>query len=83
MTTRGVARRRRPRETQPRRSASSAQPRKLPEYLDTHEVGAIIMATDNPRAKLLMLEQWRARLRITEALALESSAYHWMQNRQR
>ena len=47
------------------------QPRKLPEYLEAHEVEAIIRATDNPRAKLLMLEQWRAGLRITEALALE------------
>ena len=38
-----------------------------------HEVEAVIRATDNPRAKLLMLEQWRAGLRIAEALALEVS----------
>ena len=57
MTTPAVARRRRPLGTHPKRSASSAQPRKLPEYLEAHEVEAIIRATDNPRAKLLMLEQ--------------------------
>ena len=54
-------------------SDSSAQPRKLPEYLEAHEVEVIIRATDNPRAKLLMIGQWRAGLRIPEALALEGS----------
>lgn len=73
MTTQAVARRRRPRGTHPKRSGGSPQPRKLPEYLEAHEVEAIIRATDNPRAKLLMLEQWRAGLRIAEALALEVS----------
>ena len=71
MTTQAVARRRRPRGAHPKTSDSSAQPRKLPEYHEAHEVEAIIRATDNPRAKLLMLEQWRAGLRIAEALALE------------
>ena len=47
------------------------QPRRLPEYLEAHEVEAIIRASDNPRARLLMIEQWRAGLRIAEALALE------------
>ena len=71
MTTQAVARRRRPRGTNPKRSDSSSKTRKLPEYLEAHEVEAIIRASDNPRAKLLMLEQWRAGLRIAEALALE------------
>ena len=71
MTTQAVARRRRPRGSHPKRSDSSAQTRKLPEYLETHEVEAIIRATDNPRAKLPMVEQWRAGLRIAEPLALE------------
>ena len=65
-----MARRRRPRGTHPKRSDSSAQPRKLPEYPEAHEVEAIIRAADDPRAKLLTLEQWRAGLRIAEALAL-------------
>ena len=71
MATQAVARRRQPRGAHPKTSDSPAQPRKLPEYLEAHEVEAIIGATDNPRARLLMLEQWRAGLRIAEALALE------------
>ena len=71
MTTQAVARRQRPRGTHPKRSDSSARTKKLPEYLEAHEAEAIIRATDNPRAKLLMLEQWRAGMRIAEALAHE------------
>ena len=62
MTTQAVARRCRPRGAHPKTSDSSAQPRKLPEYHEAHEVEAIIRATDNPRAKLLMLEQWEGRV---------------------
>ena len=43
----------------------------LPEYLERPEVEAVIAAAPNPIAKLLMLEQWRAGLRVSEALALE------------
>ena len=71
MTTQAVARRRRPWGTHPKRIDRSAQPKRLPEYLEAHEVEAIIRASDNPRARLRMLEQWRAGLRIAEALALE------------
>ena len=71
MTTQAVARRRRSRGTHPKRADRSAQPRKLPEYLEAHEFEAIIRASDNLKAKLMMLEQWRAGLRIAEALALE------------
>ena len=35
------------------------------------EINAIIRAAPNPKAKLLMLEQWRAGLRVSEALDLE------------
>ena len=70
MTAWAMARRGRPRGTHPKRTDSSSRTRKLPEYLEAHEVEAIIRATENPRAKLLMLEQWRAGLRFAEALAL-------------
>ena len=70
MTTQAVVRRRR-RGAHARRSDRLTQPRKLPEYLAALEVEAIIRASDNLRAKLLMLKQWRAGLRIAEALALE------------
>ena len=43
----------------------------LPEYLERAEIEAVIAAAPNPLAKLLMLEQWRAGLRVSEALALE------------
>ena len=71
MTTQTVARRRRPRGAHPKTSDRSAQPRRLPEYLEAHEVETIIRASGNLRARLLMLEQWMAGLRIAEALALE------------
>ena len=45
--------------------------RSLPEYLEAGEVSAVIAAAPNPRAKLLILLQWRAGLRVSEALALE------------
>ena len=70
MPTQAAARRRRPRGAHPKTSDSSTQPRKLPEHIEAHEVEAVIRATDNPKAKLLMLDQWRAGLRIAEALAL-------------
>ena len=43
----------------------------LPEYLEAHEVQAVLAAAPNPRARLLMLLQWRAGLRVSEALALQ------------
>lgn len=45
-------------------------PHRLPEYLSHDEVNALIRAAPNQQARLLMLEQWRAGLRISEALAL-------------
>ena len=73
MTTQAIARRRRPRGLHPRRTDGEPQPRRLPEYLDADEVNAIIRAAEDPRAKLLMLTQWRAGLRVSEALALDMS----------
>ena len=49
---------------------------KLPEYLERDEVNALITAAPNPKAKLIMLEQWRAGLRVSEALALEARDLH-------
>ena len=74
MTTQAIARRRRPRGLHPRRTdRESLQSKRLPEYLEADEVDAIIRAAEDPRAKLLMLTQWRADLRISEALALDVS----------
>ena len=73
MVTQTIARRRKPRGIHPKRTDKELSTRKLPEYLDADEVGAVIRAGDDPRARLLMLEQWRAGLRVSEALALEVS----------
>ena len=53
--------------------ATPKRQKRIPEYLEAHEVQAIIRAADDPRARLLMTEQWRAGLRVSEALALEVS----------
>ena len=51
--------------------ATPKRQKRIPEYLEADEVNAIIRAAPNPKAKLLMLEQWRAGLRVSEALDLE------------
>ena len=51
--------------------AAPKREKRIPEYLEADEINAIIRAAPNPKAKLLMLEQWRAGLRVSEALDLE------------
>ena len=74
MTT-AVARRGRGRGLHPKRPGSLQSPeRKVkqpPEYLDQREIDALIAAGPHARAKLLMLLQWRAGLRVSEAIAVE------------
>ena len=68
-----ISRRRRPRGRYPK-TQDGATPKRLkriPEYLQADAVNAIIRAAPNPKAKLLMLEQWRAGLQVSEALDLE------------
>ena len=74
MTTQAVARRRRARGCYPKTQDGAAPKRekRIPEYLEADEVNAIIMAAPSPKAKLLMLQQWRAGLRVSEALDLEA-----------
>ena len=73
MTTQqtAVQRYRRPRGQYPKRQDTDRRPKLLPEYLEAHEVDALIRAAPNSRAALLFLIQWRAGLRVSEALALE------------
>ena len=68
-----ISRRRRPRGRYPKTQdgATPKRQKRIPEYLEADEVKAIIRAAPNPKAKLLMLEQWRAGLRVSEALELE------------
>ena len=70
-----VGRSRRPRGQHPKPRGPDGRKRsakKLPEYLEAHQVEALIRSAPNPRARLLFLIEWRACLRISEALALES-----------
>ena len=73
MTTQAITRRRRPHGQHPKRvdQGQELALKPLPQYLEAHEVQAIIRAADDPRSRLLMTEQWRAGLRVSEALALE------------
>ena len=75
MTT-AVSRRRRPRGVNTKGALLQQTPGTkgftLPEYLEKPEVGALLAAAPNPQSRLLVLVQWRAGLRISEALALET-----------
>ena len=71
MTTQ-VQRYRRPWGQFPKRRDGALKPKKLPEYLEAQEVAALVRAAPNPRASLLMLIQWRAGLRVSEALSIEA-----------
>ena len=73
MTTQTIARTRRPRGVDRKWTDGELQIQRPPDYLESDEVAAIIRAADDPRARLLMLEQWRAGPRISVALDLEVS----------
>ena len=72
-STTAISRRRRPHGRYPKtqEGATPKRQKRIPEYLEPDEVNAIIRAAPNPKAKLLMLEQWRGGLRVSEALDLE------------
>ena len=69
--TTAIQRYRRPRGQYPKRRDSDRSLKLLPEYLEAHEVDALIRAAPNAKASLLFMVQWRAGLRVSEALALE------------
>ena len=52
---------------------SEVKRRALPEYLEAPEVETLIRCAPNPSARLLFATQWRAGLRVSEALALRPS----------
>ena len=56
---------------QQRASGKVAVRSTLPEYLEPGEVDALIHAAPHGQARLIMLIQWRAGLRVSEAVALE------------
>ena len=68
-----ATRNRKSRGQHPKKADQSAElvVKNLPEYIEAHEVNALMRAAPNPRARLLMMIEWRAGLRVSEALALE------------
>ena len=62
MTTQAISRQRRARGRHPKTQDGAAPKRqkRIPEYLEADEINAIIRAADDPRARLLMLEMFRA-----------------------
>ena len=74
MTTTAVSTRK-ARGIHPKRAGLQQRPREkgsnVPEYLERAEIEAVIAAAPNPMAELLMPEQWRAGLRVSEVLTLE------------
>ena len=56
---------------QQRASAYVARRSSLPEYLEPHEVVALIHEGRYGQPRLIMLMQWRAGLRVSEAVAPE------------
>lgn len=68
-----ATRNRRPSGQYPKKAEASTElaVKKLPEYIEAHEVNALLRAAPNPRARLLMMIEWRVGLRVSEALALE------------
>ena len=69
MTTTAISRRRKPRGRYPKTQdgAVSKREKRIPEYLEADEVNAIIRAAPSPKAMLLLLQQWRAGLPVSEA----------------
>ena len=74
MTTTAISRQRKPRGRYPKTQdgATPKREKRIPEYLEADEINAVIIrSAPSPKAKLLMLQQWRAGLRVSEALDLE------------
>ena len=55
---------------------TKGKPKKLREYLEPAEVAALIEAAPNPTARLCMVLQWRAGLRVSEAIKVKGSDVH-------
>jgi integrase len=68
-----ISRRRRPRGRYQKTQGGAVAKRqkRIHGYLEADHVNVIIRSAPSPKAKLLMLQQWRAGLRVSEALDLE------------
>ena len=64
------------RAMQSRASGNIARRQSIPEYLDQAEMEALIANAPHTDCELVMMLQWRAGLRISEALKLEVQDLH-------
>ena len=58
------------------KSGIKSKTKRIPEYLEPHEVEALMRAAPNPKARLSMLIQWRAGLRVSEAINVTRTDVH-------
>lgn len=49
---------------------SKRKPKKIPEYLEPDEIGSLLEFAPNQNARLCMMLQWRAGLRVSEAIKI-------------
>ena len=59
--------------TELQKSGRKSKPKKLPEFLEPREVEALIRFAPHGQARLAMMLQWRAGLRISEAINVTRS----------
>ena len=59
-----------------RKSGTKSKPKKLPEYLEPDEVGALMEFAPTVQARLCMMLQWRAGLRVSEAISITRADIH-------
>ena len=52
------------------KSGSKRKAKKIPEYLEASEIGSLIELAPNETARLCMMLQWRAGLRVSEAIKI-------------
>ena len=58
------------------KSKTARKPKKIRDYLDVAEIDALMDAAPDPAARLCMMLQWRAGLRVSEAIAVTAADVH-------
>ena len=59
-----------------RNPGTKGKPKKLPEYLEPDEVVALMEFAPTVQARLCMMVQWRAGLRVSEAITITRADVH-------
>ena len=59
-----------------RKPGTKSKPKKLPEYLEPDEVGSSMEFAPTVQSRLCMMLQWRAGLRVSEAISITRADIH-------